>query len=107
MGRGGRIRDSLACDSAAWRFVTCLAECGRLTLEKERSTVQALDMAAHYGRQVRKKSWAALDKLAQRKRPQITRNSKPVGILQPANLGMASAWKNIMAEVWAAQKEAT
>jgi len=64
-------------------------------------------VAAHKARQLQKESSAASDKIARRKRSHIVRNGKLPGIAQPANQILANAWKKIMAEVWAAQREAS
>ena len=58
-------------------------------------------------RQLHNETSAVLDEVSKGKTFQIVRNGKLIGTLQPADKTAASGWKDIMAEVWAAQKQAS
>ncbi len=57
-------------------------------------------------RQLHNETSAVLDEVSKGKTFQIVRNGKLIGTLQPADQPAGSEWDEIMAEVWAAQKEA-
>lgn len=57
-------------------------------------------------RQLHNETSAILDEVSRGKAFQIVRNGKLIGTLQPADEPSAAEWDEIMAEVWAAQKQA-
>ena len=63
-------------------------------------------MSVLNARQLHNETSAILDEVSKGKSFQIVRNGKLVGILQPADKATATEWEEIMAEVWAAQKQA-
>ena len=58
-------------------------------------------------RQLHDETSAILDEVSKGKAFQIIRKGKLIGTLQPAAEAKADEWKDIMAEVWAAQKKAS
>ena len=66
----------------------------------------ALGMAVLNARELHNKTSAILDEVANGKTFEIVRNGRLIGTLQPADQPADSEWEKIMAEVWAAQKEA-
>lgn len=63
-------------------------------------------MAVLNARQLHNETSAVLDEVSKGKTFQIVRNGKLIGTLQPADQPADSGWEEIMAQVWAAQKEA-
>ena len=63
-------------------------------------------MAVLNARQLHNETSAVLDEVSKGKTFQIVRHGKLIGTLQPADEAVTSAWEEIMAEVWNAQKEA-
>jgi antitoxin (DNA-binding transcriptional repressor) of toxin-antitoxin stability system len=63
-------------------------------------------MAVLNARRLHNETRAILDEVAKGKTFQIIRNGKLIGSLRQADKTVASQWKEIMAEVWTAQKEA-
>ncbi|HEU0009867.1 MAG TPA: hypothetical protein VFT34_08635 [Verrucomicrobiae bacterium] len=62
-------------------------------------------MAVLNARRLHNETSAIMDEVAKGKTFQIVHKGKLIGTLQPADKAVTKQWKEIMAEVWAAQMD--